>query len=52
MPQMSPLLWLLLFCFFIFSLFLFLMFNYFIKPFKLFSFKPLPYSFSSFIWKL
>nr|QEJ81982.1 ATP synthase F0 subunit 8 [Tubuca paradussumieri] len=34
MPQMAPLYWLVLFFFFLFSLFLFFTMNYFIKPFE------------------
>nr|YP_010164059.1 ATP synthase F0 subunit 8 [Nanhaipotamon hongkongense]QRK27348.1 ATP synthase F0 subunit 8 [Nanhaipotamon hongkongense] len=52
MPQMAPLLWLFMFIFFILSLMMFLILNYFIKPFKIYSFlnsshnTPLP------LWKL
>nr|QGT77325.1 ATP synthase F0 subunit 8 [Huananpotamon lichuanense] len=52
MPQMSPLLWLFLLFFFLFSLMLFLMINYFIKPFKSFSFSPTSHLFSPLFWKL
>nr|QUL60393.1 ATP synthase F0 subunit 8 [Terrapotamon thungwa] len=52
MPQMSPLFWLSLFFFFLLSFLLFLMFNYFIKPFKPFSFTPSSYSFHKLLWKL
>nr|YP_010990315.1 ATP synthase F0 subunit 8 [Sinolapotamon cirratum]WOW98731.1 ATP synthase F0 subunit 8 [Sinolapotamon cirratum] len=52
MPQMSPLFWLILFPFFLFSLLLFLMINYFIKPFKPFSFSSSYYNIPSFFWKL
>nr|QGT77273.1 ATP synthase F0 subunit 8 [Apotamonautes hainanensis] len=52
MPQMSPLFWLSLFFFFLFSLMLFLMMNYFIKPFKSFSYLPSSYPFSKLLWKL
>nr|YP_011034135.1 ATP synthase F0 subunit 8 [Entricoplax vestita]WRI34029.1 ATP synthase F0 subunit 8 [Entricoplax vestita] len=34
MPQMAPLLWSLLFVFFLFSFLLFLILNFFIKPFE------------------
>nr|QFO87054.1 ATP synthase F0 subunit 8 [Latreillia valida] len=34
MPQMAPLMWLNLMCFFLVSLFFFLMLNYFIKPYQ------------------
>nr|YP_009509581.1 ATP synthase F0 subunit 8 [Pilumnus vespertilio]AUN44998.1 ATP synthase F0 subunit 8 [Pilumnus vespertilio] len=35
MPQMSPLLWLPLYLFFLTALMLFLVLNYFIKPFEI-----------------
>nr|YP_010385031.1 ATP synthase F0 subunit 8 [Pinnaxodes major]UPL65041.1 ATP synthase F0 subunit 8 [Pinnaxodes major] len=34
MPQMAPLYWLSLFCFFIFTLLMFLIVNHFLSPFK------------------
>nr|ARQ82461.1 ATP synthase F0 subunit 8 [Tubuca arcuata] len=34
MPQMAPLYWLVLFFFFMISLFLFFAINYFVKPFE------------------
>nr|YP_009524394.1 ATP synthase F0 subunit 8 [Echinoecus nipponicus]AXR86890.1 ATP synthase F0 subunit 8 [Echinoecus nipponicus] len=52
MPQMSPLLWLPLYFFFLISLILFLVMNFFIKPFEAIN----PYNSSSQInkpsWKL
>nr|YP_009439691.1 ATP synthase F0 subunit 8 [Charybdis natator]ATG83211.1 ATP synthase F0 subunit 8 [Charybdis natator] len=53
MPQMAPLLWLYLYCFFLLSLIIFMSINYFIKPYEkmdlktnLLSTPPQP------IWKL
>nr|YP_003204788.1 ATP synthase F0 subunit 8 [Charybdis japonica]ACJ49886.1 ATP synthase F0 subunit 8 [Charybdis japonica]UEK25875.1 ATP synthase F0 subunit 8 [Charybdis japonica] len=34
MPQMAPLMWLYLYCFFLLSLIVFMSINYFIKPYE------------------
>nr|YP_009484175.1 ATP synthase F0 subunit 8 [Charybdis bimaculata]AVQ04895.1 ATP synthase F0 subunit 8 [Charybdis bimaculata]AXB37175.1 ATP synthase F0 subunit 8 [Charybdis bimaculata] len=34
MPQMAPLMWLYLYCFFLLSLIVFMSINYFIKPYQ------------------
>nr|YP_010936714.1 ATP synthase F0 subunit 8 [Tzotzilthelphusa villarosalensis]WKW91710.1 ATP synthase F0 subunit 8 [Tzotzilthelphusa villarosalensis] len=52
MPQMAPLLWLLLFIYFLMSLLIFLMMNYFIKPFNKILFLKNPLTSLYKPWKL
>nr|YP_010564483.1 ATP synthase F0 subunit 8 [Pilumnopeus makianus]UZA47109.1 ATP synthase F0 subunit 8 [Pilumnopeus makianus] len=52
MPQMSPLMWLPLYFFFLFSLILFLMLNYFIKPYENINSPKLSNQIDQPFWKL
>nr|YP_010384940.1 ATP synthase F0 subunit 8 [Arcotheres purpureus]UPL64937.1 ATP synthase F0 subunit 8 [Arcotheres purpureus] len=52
MPQMAPLYWLYLFCFFLITLFMFLVLNYFLTPYSKMTLTPLKLYNNYKNWKL